>query len=214
MRPRPKTSSTICEQASLGTQRTRRHVIAASYAFQGFKFRKSYCTRRFRISWPASAEMPASFAYCLNHSSDATGRGNTAAKRLGSVSDGKQRPKAKTGASRNANTRTVCLNADSLTGRGCLRLPTFASRFEGCNRAHNSWWPLENVQRQIAVMVVVTMEEARFLLPMQGRVRGWDSRKCATSSSSMARGRIGNLVVALGCGGTGGRQFQPVQRNK
>jgi hypothetical protein len=26
----------------------------------------------------------------------------------------------------------------------------------------------ENVQRQIAVVVVVTMEEARFLLPMQG----------------------------------------------
>jgi len=66
---------------------------------------------------PASAEIPASFAYCLNLSSDATGRGNAAAKRLGSVSDGKQRPKAKTGAWRNASARTVCLNADSLTGR-------------------------------------------------------------------------------------------------
>ncbi len=46
-------------------------------------------------------------------------------------------------------------------------------------------------------MVVVAMEEARFPLPMQGRVRGiqihsdgsrafrWDSRKSVTSSSSM-----------------------------
>ena len=67
----------------------------------------------------ASAEMPASFvpAYLLNHSSDGTGRGNAAAKRLEDVSDGKQRPKAKSGASWNANTRTVCLNADSLTRR-------------------------------------------------------------------------------------------------
>jgi hypothetical protein len=42
VRPRPKTSPIICEQASLGTQRNRRHVIAASYAFQGYNFRKSY----------------------------------------------------------------------------------------------------------------------------------------------------------------------------
>jgi hypothetical protein len=91
----------------------------------------------------ASAEMPASFVpdYCLNLSSDATGRGNAAAKRLESVSDGKQRPKAKAGASRNASARTVCLNADSLNGRSCLRLPALASSFEGHNRAHNSWRP-------------------------------------------------------------------------
>ena len=160
--------------------------------------------------------MPASFVpdYCLNLSSGATGRGNAAAKRLGSVSDGKQRPKAKTGASRNASARTVCLNADSLTGRGCLRLPAFASRFEGCNRAHNSWWTQENVQRQIAVMVVVTMEEGRFLLPMPGCVRGWDSQKARDQQFDDGRGRIGNLVVALGCGGTGRRQFEPAQRNK
>jgi hypothetical protein len=42
MRPRPKTSPVIREQAPLGTQRARRDVIAASYAFQGFNFRKSY----------------------------------------------------------------------------------------------------------------------------------------------------------------------------
>jgi len=35
-------------------------------------------------------------------------------------------------------------------------------------------------------MFVVAMEEARFLLPMQGCVRGWDFRKRATSTSSMA----------------------------
>jgi hypothetical protein len=153
-------------------------------------------TRRFRISMSASAEMPASFvpACCLNLSSDATGRGNAAAKRLESVSDGKQRPKAETGASRNASARTVCLNADSLTGRCCLRLPALASSFEGHNRAHNSWRTQENVQRQIAVMVVVTMEEARFLLPMQRCVRGWDSGERATSSSSMAAGEQAILL--------------------
>lgn len=65
---------------------------------------------------PASAEVPASFVpvYRMNHPSDATRRGNAAAKRLEAVSDGKQRPKANTGASRNANARTVCLNADTL----------------------------------------------------------------------------------------------------
>jgi hypothetical protein len=53
----------------------------------------------------------------------------------------------------------------------------------------------KNVQRQIAVVVVVAMEEARFLLPMKWGVRGipmergalrWDSRKSVTSSSSIA----------------------------
>jgi len=214
MRPRPKTSSTICEQAPLGTQRTR-HVIAASYAFQGFKFRKSCPTRRFKISWPASAEMPASFSYCLNHSSDATGRGNTAAKRLGSVSDGKQRPKAKTGTSRNASTRTVCLNADSLTRRGCLRLPTFASRFVGCNRAHNSWWPQENVQRQIAVMFVVAIGRSALPASHAGVCPWLGLQKARDQHFVDGRGRIGNLVVALGCGepaGVNSSRFKETSR--
>jgi len=79
---------------------------------------------------PVSAEIPASFVpdYCLKHSSDATGRGNAAAKRLESVSDGKQRAKAKTGASRNANARTVCLHADSLIGGSCSII---GDRFSG-----------------------------------------------------------------------------------
>jgi hypothetical protein len=70
----------------------------------------------------ASGEMPTSFVPddCLNHSSDATGSGNTVAKRLESVSDGKQRPWAMSGTSWNAIARSACLNADTLAGRICL----------------------------------------------------------------------------------------------
>jgi hypothetical protein len=49
----------------------------------------------------------------------ATGKGKTGTKRLESVSDGKQRPRVKSGASWNAKVRTVCLNADSLAGSIC-----------------------------------------------------------------------------------------------
>ncbi len=81
----------------------------------------------------------------------------------------------------------------------------------------------ENVQRQIAVKVVVAMEEARFLLTMRGRVRGFQIHNDGSRRFSMGLqkerdqqfvdgcGRIANLVVALGCGGTGGGQFQLVQ---
>src|SRR5882762_719085 len=84
--------------------------------------------------------------------------------------------------------------------------------------------PTENVQRQIAVMVVVTMEEARFLLAMQWRVRGIqvqnNGARCFVLGLQEERDqqfingfwRIGDLVVALGGRRTSRRQFQPVQR--
>jgi hypothetical protein len=81
----------------------------------------------------------------------------------------------------------------------------------------------ENVQRQITLMVVIVMEEARFRLPIQERVHGIQTHKDGSRRFPMGlqkerdqqfvdgRARIGNLVVALGCGGTGERQFQAVQ---
>jgi hypothetical protein len=81
----------------------------------------------------------------------------------------------------------------------------------------------ENVQRQIAVVVVVAMEKARFLLPMQWRVRGIqiqnDRSRHFVLGLQKQRDqqfidgfrRIGDLVVAFGSRRTSGRQFQPIQ---
>jgi len=164
---------------------------------------------------PISAEMPASFVrdHCLNLSSDATRRGNAAAKRLESVSDGKQRPKAETGASRNASARTVCLNADSLNGRSCLRLTAFASRFEdatehttvggrrkcmvadssnGCSKYGRSTLPASHA----GVCSWLGLPESA-----RPAVRRWPRENRQSCCSARLRG-------------TGRRQFQPVQRNK
>src|SRR4030095_118641 len=82
----------------------------------------------------------------------------------------------------------------------------------------------ENVQRQITVVVVVAMKEARFLLPMQWGVRGIQIQNDVARRLAMGLqkqrdqqfvygyGRVGDLVVAFRSGRTYRRQLQPVQR--
>ena len=58
----------------------------------------------------------------------------------------------------------------------------------------------ENVQRQIAVMVVVAMEEARFLFPMQGPVRGIQIHNGGSRRFSMGLQKERDQQFVDGCG--------------